>query len=79
MKNEKLTPEEVDTAAIGITIKTVNGKLKATRISLEKWDVVFASGLKATMHHSRIVPVIHSRTLSGKENNHVDHVGYVYA
>jgi len=79
MKNEKLTPEEVDTAEIGITIKAVNGKLKATRISFEKWAVVFASGLKATVHHSRIVPVIHSRYLSGKENSHVDHIGYVYA
>jgi hypothetical protein len=79
MKTEKLTPEEVDTAEIGITIKAVNGKLKATRISFEKWAVVFASGLKATMHHSRIVPVIHSRYLSGKENSHVDHIGYVYA
>jgi len=79
MKNEKLTPEEVDTASIGTTIKAVNGKLKATRISFEKWAVVFASGLKATVHHSRIVPVIHSRYLSGKENSHVDHIGYVYA
>jgi len=79
MNNETLTIEEINTAAIGTSIKAIGGAMKATRISIEKWSVEFATGMKATMHHSRIVPVVHTRTLTGKEINHVDHVGYVFA
>jgi len=74
-----LTIEEVNNSPIGATIKTANGAMKATRISLEKWSVEFNTGLKKTMSHSRIVPVVHTRTLSGAKINHVDHVGYVAA
>ena len=74
-----LTIEEVNSTIIGKSIKTANGKMKATRISLEKWSVELSNGLKTTMSHSRIVPTVHTRTLSGAKINHVDHVGYVSA
>ena len=77
--NNTLTIEEVNSTLIGKSIKTVNGKMKATRISLEKWSVEFSTGLKTTMSHSRIVPTVHTRTLSGAKISHVDHVGYVFA
>ena len=77
--NNTLTIEEVTNTEIGATIETVNGMMKATRISIEKWSVELHTGLKTTMHHSRIVPVVHTRTLSGAKVNHCDHVGYVSA
>ena len=71
-----MTIEEVETAPIGTRIKSANGKVEAVRVSTEKWNVN-VGGKAMTMHHSRIVPYRHSKTLSGRSINHVDHVGYV--
>lgn len=76
MTQKTMTIEEVETAPIGTKMKSANGTVEAIRVSAEKWNVN-VGGKAMTMHHSRIVPYRHTKTLSGKSINHVSHVGYV--
>jgi len=63
MNNEKLTIKQIETAPIGMKIKTTNSKIEAVRISEDNWEVKMNNKV-TTMHHSRIVPVRHTRTHS---------------